>query len=81
MRYVTLSMPRKDAERLLLLAQAGAVVAATTEGNFANTRTDREVLGRVRAMLTGRDLRATNQHNTHKPKRPRVGLDLRRKSA
>jgi len=74
-RYVQFSMPREDAERLLELAAAGA------EHTWFKQDRDHRIVSRVRAAVVGKDLRVRNTHNTHKVKRPRVELDLRRRSA
>lgn len=75
--YVHISMPKSDAERLLeIITQA----TAPSYGFDRHERDDR-IVRRLRATLKDRDLRTTNEHNTHKVKRPRVYLDLRRKSA
>jgi hypothetical protein len=74
-RYVELSMPRAEAKRLLELAAKGA------EMTFFPQDGDQRIVARLEAALRGKDLRVANQHNTHKVKRPRVELDLRRRSA
>ena len=72
--YISLSLPRADAELALEMLSRGLDRQSLREIRV------RERLARA---LEGRDLRATNRHNVHvkHPPRPRVGLDLRRKSA
>lgn len=58
MRYTTLSMPRTEVVALVEL-----VVEAYVSGDLSDVE-NRAIL-RLRLALEGKDLRATNRHNTH----------------
>jgi hypothetical protein len=73
-RWVALSMPKADAEAL---RRELACIREADLQTDASTRA--KLVRRLDAVLKGKDLRVTNQHNTHTVKRPRMGLDLRRK--
>jgi hypothetical protein len=75
-RYVQFSMPYPDAERLYDLAASGAWVQA----EFGPVPLqDERIKERIKAAISGKDLRVNNRYP--KVKRPRVELDLRKKAS
>jgi hypothetical protein len=77
-KYVKVTMPRAQAERLLELARIGAEMQANRETwQFQ----DGQIVQRLKlAMGAGKDLRAANRFPRPKGERS-CNLDLRRKSA